>query len=453
MQLTLNEISRGLLAHKIGGDAVISSVSIDTRTLQVGDLYVAINGKNFDGHDFIAKAELAGAAALMVDHLVDTDLPQIIVADTRLGLAELARFARQKSSAKILAVTGSNGKTTVKEMLAAILAVNAPVLATKGNLNNDIGVPLTLLKLDETHQFAVIEMGANHPHEIEFSSRYALADVALINNVGAAHLEGFGSLEGVARAKGEIISGLSEHGTAILNRDDAFFPLWCELAEARKIISFGFSNEADVSAENIKTNVENQQFATTFDLIVAQKSYPMRLKLAGFHNVKNACAAAAASLAVGINVEQIQHGLANLSPVTGRLQPYVGRLGNLIIDDSYNANPSSLQVALEVLSQCSGEKWMILGMFGELGDDSVKIHREMGEMIKSFGVSRLFAVGENARFSVESFGENGEFFASQAELIERLNQQMTGKETLLIKGSRSQRMENVAARLIENFRV
>ena len=453
MQLSLSEISRSLFAQLIGSDSAISAVSIDTRTLQSGDLYIAINGKNFDGHDFIAKAEQAGASALMVDHLVDTDLPQLIVPDTRFGLAELAKLWRQKSHAQVIAVTGSNGKTTVKEMLAAILSLNAPVLATKGNLNNDIGVPLTLLQLNENHAFAVIEMGANHAGEIAFSSRYALADVAIINNVGSAHLEGFGSLEGVAWAKGEIVSGLSEQGTAILNKDDGFYPVWQELADDRKIISFGFANDADIRATEINSRIENHQFVTAFNLVTAEETTAIRLKLAGQHNVKNALAAAAACLAVGIDLKQIKKGLENLQPVTGRLQPYIGRLGNVIIDDSYNANPSSLKVALEVLSQCTGETWMILGAFGELGEDSVNIHQEMGEMIKAYQVKRLFAVGENARYSVESFGVGAEFFASQDQLIACLQLQLTGTETLLIKGSRAQRMENVAANLIDNFRI
>jgi UDP-N-acetylmuramoyl-tripeptide--D-alanyl-D-alanine ligase len=453
MHITLQEIARALLAQVIGADVSISQVSIDTRTLQSGDLYIAINGKNFDGHDFIPQAEIAGASAVMVEQLADTDLPQLIVPDTRIGLAELARLWRQKSQAKIVAVTGSNGKTTVKEMLAAILSVNAPVLATKGNLNNDIGVPLTLLQLNENHRYAVIEMGANHPGEIAFSSRYALADVAVLNNVGPAHLEGFGSLEGVAQAKGEIISGLSPQGTAILNKDDVFYPLWQELAENRKIISFGFANDADVSATDISSRIENQQFVTSFKLITATQPILVSLKLAGHHNVKNALAATAACLAIGIDLEQIKQGLEDMTPVTGRLQPWVSRYGNIVIDDSYNANPASLKVGLEVLSQCTGEKWLILGAFGELGEDSVDIHREMGELIKSFGVERLFAVGENARHSVESFGAGAEFFFNHDELITRLKSQLTGTETLLIKGSRAQRMENVAASLIDNFRI
>lgn len=449
MQLFLSQIAKVLFAQQLGAEVAITAVSIDTRTLQAGDLYIAINGKNFDGHDFVMQAEMAGAAAVMVDHLVDTDLPQLIVPDTRLGLAELAALWRQTSAAKIIAVTGSNGKTTVKEMLARILSVNAPVLATKGNLNNDIGVPLTLLRLTESHRYAVIEMGANHAGEIAFSSHYAQADVAILNNVGAAHLEGFGSLEGVAQAKGEIITGLSKQGIAILNRDDDFYPLWLELADSRAHLSFGFSNEATVFASEMAMQVVENCFQTRFNLHAKDEKISVCLQLAGFHNVKNALAAAAACLALEIPLAQIKQGLEALQPVAGRLQPLVSRLGNLIINDSYNANPSSLQVALDVLTQCAGEKIMCLGAFGELGDDSVVLHQKMGKSIKNAGVSRLFAVGENARFSVESFGTGGVFFSNQQELIAALNQQLTGTETLLIKGSRAQRMENVAASLTD----
>jgi len=449
MQLLLSQIAKVLFAQHIGSDIAIASVSIDTRTLQPGDLYIAINGKNFDGHDFVMQAEMAGAAALMVDHLMDTDLPQLIVPDTQIGLAELAALWRQNSAAKIIAVTGSNGKTTVKEMLASILSVNAPVLATKGNLNNAIGVPLTLLHLNESHRYAVIEMGANHAGEIAFSSRYAQADVAILNNVGAAHLEGFGSLAGVAEAKGEIISGLSTQGVAILNRDDDFYPLWLELVDSRAHISFGFSNEASISASEMAMLVVENCFQTRFNLHTKDEKIPVCLQLAGFHNVKNALAAAAACLALEIPLAQIKQGLEALQPVAGRLQPLISRFGNLVINDSYNANPSSLQVALDVLTQCAGEKIVCLGAFGELGDDSVAIHHEIGQTCKQFGVTRLYAVGENARFSVESFGTGGLFFSNQQELIATLNQQLTGTETLLIKGSRTQQMENVAASLTD----
>jgi len=467
MQLELSTIASALQAQLIGEDMAISSVSIDTRTLQPGDLYIGISGENFDGCDFVDQAAQAGAVAVLVQRQVETDLAQLIVKDSRIALAELAKLWRQlwqqqhqlhqlqlqKNQAKLIAVTGSNGKTTVKEMLAAILSLNSPVLATKGNFNNDIGVPLTLLRLNPSHHYAVIEMGANHAGEIAYYSRYTLADVAIINNVGAAHLEGFGSLEGVARAKGEIISGLSLQGIAILNKDDAFYALWQGLAGERKSISFGFSTAADVYASNIKSQIKNHQFITSFDCFTPKGNVSIGLKLAGQHNVKNALAATAACLAVGLDLEQIKQGLETLQPVTGRLQPWIGRLGNIIIDDSYNANPDSLKVALQVLEQYSSEAWLILGAFNELGENSIEIHKEMGTLIKNHQVKRLFAVGENARYSAETFGSGAEYFLTQDELIARLKFLLNGSETLLIKGSRGQRMENVAASLIDNFRV
>ena len=468
MQLELSTIASALQAQLIGEDMAISSVSIDTRTLQPGDLYIGISGENFDGCDFVDQAAQAGAVAVLVERQVETDLAQLIVKDSRIALAELAKLWRQlwqqlqqhtqqhklqQNQAKLIAVTGSNGKTTVKEMLAAILSLNSSVLATKGNFNNDIGVPLTLLRLKPSHHYAAIEMGANHAGEIAYSSRYTLADVAIINNVGAAHLEGFGSLEGVACAKGEIISGLSMQGIAVLNKDDAFYPLWQGLAGERKTISFGFSTAADVYASNINSQIKNHQFITSFDCFTPKGNISIGLKLAGQHNVKNALAAATACLAVGLDLGQIKQGLETLQPVTGRLEPWIGRLGNIIIDDSYNANPNSLKVALQVLEQCSSEAWLILGAFNELGENSVAIHKEMGTLIKNHQVKRLFAVGENARYSVETFGQGAEFFLTQDELIARLKSLLSGSEALLIKGSRGQRMENVAASLIDNFRM
>ncbi|NOQ34449.1 MAG: UDP-N-acetylmuramoyl-tripeptide--D-alanyl-D-alanine ligase [Methylococcaceae bacterium] len=453
MTLGLTEITTQLHSRLIGVDVEISSVSIDSRTLQAGDLYVAIKGDNFDGHDFVKQAEEAGASALLVEHQINSLLPQLVVKNTRLALAELAHLWRQKSQATIIAVTGSNGKTTVKEMLAAILAVNADVLATKGNFNNDIGVPLSLLRLLENHRHAVIEMGANNPHEIAFSSRYALADVALINNVGAAHLQGFGSLEGVAKAKGEIITGLKAAGTAVLNKDDQFYPLWVEMAGKRKTRSFALNDvTADVYATDIASKIENAAFVTTFTLHNRAEKQAICLKLAGVHNVNNALAAACAALAINIPLSQIQQGLATVEPVTGRLQPWVSREGNIVIDDSYNANPTSLNVGLTVLKSCQGEPWLILGAFGELGENSQQIHQQMGKTIREQGVKRVFAVGDDARYSVEAFGEGALFFNSQEELINALKAELKGDEVLLIKGSRSQRMEHVAAALIDNFR-
>jgi UDP-N-acetylmuramoyl-tripeptide--D-alanyl-D-alanine ligase len=352
----------------------------------------------------------------------------------------------------VVGVTGSNGKTTVKEMIAAILAVNHEVLFTQGNLNNDIGVPLTLLRLDEQHRYAVIEMGANHPKEIEYSSGFAGADVAVITNAGAAHIAGFNSLDGVAEAKGEIFQTLGQNGTAIINRDDAYYNYWRGIVDDRKALSFGLNPNADVKAVAISSTIINHEFKTSFDLSVSEQSIAIQLKLAGQHNVVNALAAAAATLALGISLEQIKQGLENVKPVTGRLQPLVSRLGNIVIDDSYNANAASLKAGLAVLQNCQGKPWLIFGAFGELGDDSIKIHADMGEVIKASGVQRLFAIGDDARYTVQAFGAGATFFDSQDELISVLKQELQGDETLLIKGSRARRMENVAAALVDNFR-
>ncbi len=449
IKMTLNEIAAVLNGTLIGADAEICGVSIDTRTLQIGNLYIAIAGKNFDGHDFVDSAKEAGAAAVLTHKKLATDLPQVLVENTHSALGELAKAWREKMPAKIIGVTGSNGKTTTKEMLAAILNVNDSVLFTQGNLNNDIGVPLTLLKLSPENHFAVIEMGANHVGEIAYTSGLTNADVVIITNVGAAHLEGFGDLNGVAKTKGEIIETLNANGVAVLNRDDAFFDYWQKLADSRKILSFGLHENADVRAENIDVKIENHQFITRFNLICANEKISVNLPLAGNHNVLNALAATAATTALGISLEQIKQGLESMSPVKGRLQLLHGHKGSTIINDTYNANTASLQAALNVLQKCNGEHWVVLGAFGELGDDAEKLHFEMGETLKNSGVKRFFAVGELTKNTVIAFGENAIHFESQTQLLETLTPLLTGNETILIKGSRSQRMENVTAALTE----
>lgn len=450
MQLTeINTIVHGRL---YGNDIAVSSVSIDTRTLRAGELFIAIKGENFDGNDFIVQAEQAGAAAAIVQKNVRTGLSHIVVEDTRLALGSLARSWRERSGVKLVGITGSNGKTTVKEMIAAILAVNAEVLYTRGNLNNDIGVPLTLLGLQPQHQYAVVEMGANHPGEIRYTSTCAKPDVALITNVGPAHIEGFGDMDGVSRAKGEIIESLGRDGTAILNADDRYFSSWRRLAGQRPVISFGVSRGADVRATDICSGVTDNQFVTEFNLHAAGARTAVKMALAGKHNVINALAAAAACLALGIELPQIRQGLERVRPVTGRLQPLLSRQGSIVIDDSYNANPASLKAALEVLMACDGEPWLVLGAFGELGRESGKIHEQMGELVRSMGVARVLATGADAEQTVRAFGEGARFFDSQEGLIAALNDQLQGHEAVLIKGSRAQRMEKVAAALVDNFR-
>ena len=446
--MTLDEISKILQGHKIGASVSVSGVSIDTRTLSSGDLYIAISGEQFDGHDYIAQAQQSGAIAVVVAKEVATKLPQIIVKDTRLALAELAGALRDKLEIKVCAITGSNGKTTVKEMIAAILAVNYQVLFTQGNLNNDIGVPLTLLRLHEKHQYAVIEMGANHPGEIAYTSHYARPDVVVINNVGAAHIEGFGSLDGVAKAKAEIIQSLADDGIAVLNADDHFYSMWRALAGQHKVLSFGLTQTADIVAEKIVTELRESQFKTTFDLVFSDNKVPIELPLAGKHNVKNALAASAACIALGVKLEQIQAGLVNVKAVSGRLQLYESEAGFKLINDTYNANPDSLTVALEVLKQCPGESWLALGAFGELGAESARLHSEMGKQIKKAGVQRLFATGEMAENTVYAFGAGAVYYASKNELIEAVKKQITPEQALLVKGSRAQKMEVVVNALL-----
>ncbi|MGZ8187045.1 MAG: UDP-N-acetylmuramoyl-tripeptide--D-alanyl-D-alanine ligase [Methylobacter sp.] len=453
MNMKLSEIAECVQGQLVGEDDVITSVSIDTRTIKPGQLYIGIKGKNFDGNEFVREAEQAGATAAIVNKGFAAAMSYIIVDDTHLALAELAGEWRKKMPVSIVGITGSNGKTTVKEMVAAILGINDNVLFTQGNLNNDMGVPLTLLRINEQHRYAVIEMGANHPGEIQYTSTYAQADVVVITNVGPAHIEGFGSVDGVARAKGEIIQTLKEHGIAILYRDDDYFSYWKSVAGIRKIMSFGLNDSADVTARSIKTEIRNNQFATTFELVTAQGSLAVKLKLAGRHNVINALTATAACLALDIELEQIKQGLESVIPVTGRLQPLVSRLGNIVIDDTYNANSASLKAGLDVLANCEGEPWLVLGAFGELGPESLKIHEEIGELIKSRGIVRLLAIGSDARNTVKSFGQGATFFETQQNLIEVLKQELKGDETILIKGSRAQRMENVAAALVENYRI
>ena len=451
--MRLSEINKIVHGYQYGKDVQIDGVGIDTRTLQAGELYVAIKGEQFDGNDFVNKAEMAGASAALVQKKIQTGLPKILVDDTRIALAELAAAKRKHFGLALIAITGSNGKTTVKEMTAAILSVNSKVLYTLGNLNNDIGVPLTLLRLDEQHQYAVIEMGANHPGEIRHLTHCAQPTISVINNVGSAHIEGFGDIEGVSREKGEIIAGLDAQGVAVLNRDDAYFSAWKDIAGERQVISFGLGKNADVRAIEIKQGIHNKQFLTEFMLEFAGQSEPVQMTLAGKHNVLNALAASAACLATGVDLLQIRQGLSKVKPVSGRLQPLAGRLDNIVIDDSYNANPASLAVALDVLLSCDGIPWLVLGAFGELGSESRKIHQQMGDLIKQKKVVRVFATGADTQETIRVFGHGGQYFESKDDLIKTLNKELTGKEVVLIKGSRVQRMEEVAKTLVENFRV
>jgi UDP-N-acetylmuramoyl-tripeptide--D-alanyl-D-alanine ligase len=445
-------VADALHIQLVGHDADFSSVSTDSRTLEPGALFIALQGPRFDGHDYIDVAEARGAAAIMVSREVSTPLPMLLVEDTRSALGRMSQARRRHFDLPVIAVTGSNGKTTVKEMIASILSRKAPVLATAGNLNNDIGVPLTLMRLEDQHRYAVIEMGANHAGEIAGLCELANPGISVITNAGGAHLEGFGSLEGVARAKGEIITALPHNGIAVINADDPHAALWMELAGDRETITFGMKNAADVSVDPaaIKQQADiGKGLITQFSIKTPQADIPVVLRLPGMHNVMNAIAAAAVAIGLGVDADSIRSGLERMRSVSGRLAFRKGRDGRILIDDTYNANPSSLAAALDVLSAISTNKILVLGDMGELGTDAAELHRQAGHDARTKGIDHLYATGDLARQAVEAFGADAQFFADQEALIAGL-ESLTGKgDVILVKGSRFMKMDRIIAAISE----
>ncbi|MGI9221217.1 MAG: UDP-N-acetylmuramoyl-tripeptide--D-alanyl-D-alanine ligase [Woeseiaceae bacterium] len=439
--MTAAEAMQGVL-H--GQDAAFDGVSTDTRSVQAGELFFALSGPNFDGADFVAQAAAKGAAGAVIADQAASDFPQITVDDTRLALGRLGSAWRQQQAATVIGVTGSNGKTTLKEMIAACLSQIAPTIATAGNLNNEIGMPLMLLRIEESHQYAVIEMGANHGGEIAYLASLASPDVVVITNAGSAHLEGFGSLKGVAEGKGEILQGAKRPQCAVLNADDDYFEYWQTLVADVATLSFGLSETADVSAIDIEASADS----TNFRLQLPGDSVAIRLPLVGIHNVRNACAAAAVAHALGIPASAVKTGLESVQPVDGRLQPVNGLHGATLYDDSYNANPVSVSAAGEFVASLEGAGWMVLGDMGELGDDALVMHKEVGAALRDAGIDRVFAVGELSKATIDGFGDGGKWFASMDELIEGVAGNLHADVNVLVKGSRSARME----RAVEAFR-
>ena len=439
--LKLSDIAAMAEGRLIGDDAVVDSVSTDTRHLHADQLFVALRGARFDAQELVAQGKADNAAAVMVTRECSTAPPQIVVENTLAGLTRLAKAWRSRLSLPVVGLTGSNGKTTVKEMLAAILARRGKVYATRGNLNNHIGVPLTLLAVRSYHDFAVVEMGANHPGEIRGLTDIANPDVALITNAGPAHLEGFGDLQGVARAKGEIFSGLGHGGVAIINADDDFAGYWRGLVKEHSQLSFGLESSADVSAI--------WQSGKPLKLITPVGTLEIDLPLQGRHNALNALAATAAAIAVEVDLEAVKSGLGSMQPVMGRLVAKHGRNGARILDDTYNANPASLSVAIEVLTSQAGRPWLVLGDMGELGEAAEELHRQAGEVARGAGVERLFAVGNLSRFAIAAFGAGGQHFEDKEALLLRLNDELCADITVLVKGSRAMQMEVVAEALLD----
>ena len=425
-----------------GADREFVGCGTDSRTIEPHALFVALHGPSFDGHAFVDQAAERGAAVAMVQDRSQHAIPTLQVSDTLSGLARLAGAWRDQFRLPVVAITGSNGKTTVKDMVAAILAERGPCLATRGNLNNEIGVPLTLLELTAAVKSAVIELGANHPGEIARLSDITKPDIGVITQCAPAHLEGFGDELGVARAKGELFEKLGATGTAVINADDRYSDYWRGITEHSARVTFGFSKAADVSATWEATAGGSQVLLTT-----PTGKLTVALSLPGKHNVLNAAAAAAAAIALDVDADQIVTGLESVRPAKGRLQLKPGARDTCIIDDSYNANPCSLAAGLAVLAEFSPPRWLVLGEMAELGARTETFHRQAGELARERGIDRLFAVGNLTRYTVDAFGNGARHFADQSALIADLCEHLPDAATILVKGSRSMHMERVVSAL------
>ncbi len=444
--MTLSQLAKELDAELQGEDAMFSTVSTDTRSLEKGDLYVALVGENFDGNNFLEQAKEKGACAALVTMKAETELTALRVADTRAALGRLAAINRQRSTARLVAVTGSQGKTTVKEMIGAIFTRRADSLITEANLNNTIGVPLTLLKINESHQFVVVEMGANAAGEIAFSANSAQPDVALITNACPTHIEGFGSLQAVVAAKGEIIDGLKADGTLILNGDDANIDSWVLRAGNKKTVRF--SGDSKQQSEYYCTDIDMSEVGSSrFKLHTSIGEQAIHINFLGRHNIDNAVAAAATAIEAGASLQNVVEGLRGLNPVTGRLSSFPGRAGCTVIDDSYNASPDSFVAAIDVLSATAGRKILVAGDMTELGKETDSAHAAVGDYASRAGIDELWASGEKSRLIVDSFQGCGKYFLKKDELVQALLATASSELTILVKGSRLARMEQVVAAL------
>ncbi|PCJ25076.1 MAG: hypothetical protein COA96_07995 [SAR86 cluster bacterium] len=470
--MTLSLIAKELDMELHGEDAMFSRVSTDTRSLAKGDLYLALVGENFDGNQFISQAcELGACAAIAQNTDTDSGLEQISkeqatnkvcrfpvlrVADTHKALGKIANINRRRSSAKVIALTGSQGKTTVKEMLGAILSVRSNPLITQANLNNTIGVPLTLLRVDDNHDYVVIEMGANSAGEIAFSAEVTQPDIALITNASAAHIEGFGSLQGIVSAKGEIIDGLSNDGVLVLNADDEHLHDWIQRAGSKNIVRFSFSNDSNDknNSDYYAADVEVLNTGCVqFKLLTPKGERIILSQLLGKHNVLNAVAAGATAIEAGLDLDDVATGLAHVLPVKGRLCPYKGVNGSILIDDSYNASPASYRAATQVLMSIAGKKIMLAGEMKELGSESDAAHISVGEYAADLGVDELWATGETCRQMIDAFvarsrNGKGKYFDDKAQVIDAAKELAKPGVVFLVKGSRGARMDTVVKSLI-----
>lgn len=447
-----------LIAHWAGGeihgdDVTVDAIGNDTRTLGAGSLYVALRGERFDGHAFAADAVARGASALLVDTLQPLDVPQVVVTNTELALAKIAAAMQHDRATAVFAITGSNGKTSVKSLLLAILQHAAAVqgqqvYATPGNRNNEIGLPLAVIDAPEDADFAVYEMGAGKPGDIAYLTDIARPRYSLVNNIAAAHLERMGSLLGVATTKGAIYAALPEDGVAVINADDAFAP-WFEQhfigTPARcRVLRFGLEHSAEVTATGLQLGADTSRFT----LVTPQGEAAVALQLAGRHNVRNALAAASLALAAGIALPLVVEGLAQARPVAGRQVAHTLANGAVLIDDSYNANPGSLAAAIDALAAGKGEGWLVLGDMRELGDDARALHAQAGERARQAGIKRLYTLGPLSEAASQAFGEGGRHFESHAALAAALQEELHADVRCLVKGSRGSAMDKIVTALL-----
>ncbi|MFZ3259807.1 MAG: UDP-N-acetylmuramoyl-tripeptide--D-alanyl-D-alanine ligase [Thiobacillus sp.] len=449
VMMQLSEAAAMLGVPFAGTDAEVLRISTDSRSIQPGDLFIALRGEKYDGGAFAAQALQQGAAGVVLDAAQAPELATAIrVDDTRLALGRLAAAWRRRFAIPVVAITGSNGKTTVKEMLAAILRVetdsDAAVLKTEGNLNNDIGLPLMLLRLRGTHQFAVLEMGMNHTGEIDYLTRLARPDVALVNNAMTAHVGFLGSIENIARAKGEIFNGLTDAGIAVFNADDPHAGLWREFNARRCVVDFGIRQPA-----SLRGHCQPRDFGSTLAVTLPHACLEIALQVPGEHNAMNALAAAAAAFALDVSLRSIDVGLSGFTGVKGRLQKKPALHGSTFLDDTYNANPDSVKAALAVLAQQPGRKVLVLGDMGELGADAVAMHAQIGQAARAAGVDRLLALGDFSTETVAAFGAGAMHFERIQELLAELENELAPGTTVLVKGSRFMQMERVVQSFME----
>lgn len=444
----LAKITSGQIESAPNSELLLGSVSTDSRKIGESCLFIALKGERFDAHDFAEQVVVDGAKALLVDHKLAVNCPQVVVEDTRIAMGQLAAWVRQQVSARIVGLTGSSGKTSVKEMTASILAERGKTLYTAGNLNNDIGVPLTLFRLTPEYDFAVIEMGANHPNEIAYTTDIVKPETALVNNLFGAHLAGFGSPEGVAKAKGEIYQGIPEEGTAIVNLD-SYSEKW--QFQPRQTVWY-YSLTQQPKADFYPTDIQINQLTTDFVLHTPVGRVDITLPLPGVHNIANVLAASALAISVGASLEDIKNGLANTKAVPGRLFPVRLTEHKVVLDDTYNANDGSMIAAIHVLEKMPGYRILVVGDMGELGDYAEECHQRVGIAAKQAGLDKVFSVGQLSEL-ISEFSECGEHFTVKSDLLNRLIPLTKQNDvvSILVKGSRSSAMEDVVNALKECF--